>query len=111
MKTVIENGTKKYLATNNGEIYKVYKMNNGKIAVEGKSGTQMRSKSEMKGFDYVMEQWGVYAMPTKEARIFAGKKPELVAWFSNQNDAYDYIDAGGNYYDELIDGYAVRLVI
>lgn len=131
MKTVIEDGVKKYLATYNGpqvfilgeslitgEVYRVFKMKNGTIIVEGYmindfdkrvKRSLTRTKSQMKDWSYVNE-WGVFQMPTKEARIFARKTPVLIADFAKQEDAIEFINAGGLYYDELIEGYEVKRI-
>jgi len=53
--------------------------------------------------------WGVYYAPTKEGKIFAGLKNELMGCFVNQIDAMKYqheLNQGG-YLDELHYGYVV----
>ena len=56
--------------------------------------------------------WGVYYMPTKEGRIFAGLKPELVEEFDNKDDAFmmceHYNQCGA--LDEMHYGYDVKAV-
>jgi hypothetical protein len=54
--------------------------------------------------------WGVYYMPNKEGRIFAGLKPELQYSFTTQDEALasckDLSQTGG--LDELHSGYDVK---
>lgn len=58
--------------------------------------------------------YAVFSIPTREARIFAGMKPEQV---SNTYEKYDdelqavleSFQMGGHY-DEMISGYSVRAV-
>lgn len=58
--------------------------------------------------------YAVFAIPTKEAKIFCNKKPEIV---SNVYDAYDdeLVELENNFkmsgnYDELISHYVVRKI-
>ena len=53
--------------------------------------------------------WGVYYAPTKEGKLFAGLKNELMDCFLNQNDAIDFqnnLNMAANI-DELHFGYVV----
>ena len=58
---------------------------------------------------FVEEKWGVFAVPTKEGRIFAGKTDDLVYTFDNQEDALESAK-NETYYDELISHYTVKLI-
>jgi hypothetical protein len=53
--------------------------------------------------------WGVYYAPTKEGKLFAGLKHELMACFKHQIDAlkYQYELEQSGYLDELRSGYVV----
>lgn len=53
--------------------------------------------------------FGVYYVPNKEGKVFAGLKSELMYAFNNQDDAISYCDSAnmGEYLDELHIGYRV----
>lgn len=57
-------------------------------------------------------KWGVYYMPTKEGRIFARIKPELVAKCNTKEEAFEmcehYNQCG--VLDELHSGYNIQAV-
>ena len=58
--------------------------------------------------------YAVYTIPTREARIFAGRKPERVSDIFEKFDSelqfvLETFQMGGHY-DEMIAGYSVRAV-
>jgi len=58
------------------------------------------------------KKWAVYRVPTKEARIFAGAKWEVVETFDNQQDAINMAESEreSGYYDELVETYTAGLI-
>ena len=53
--------------------------------------------------------WGVYYVPTRQGKIFAGLKPELVYAYWSQDDANEScrVENMGGTLDELHYGYVV----
>jgi hypothetical protein len=70
----------------------------------------MKAKIELKRIN----GYAVFSIPTREARIFAGMKPERVSDIYEKYD--DELQAVlesfqmGGHYDEMISGYSVRAV-
>ena len=56
----------------------------------------------------LITKWGVYEIPTKQARIFAGAKNVLIAEFDNQDEALKHAvnQRMCGYYDECIDTFS-----
>jgi hypothetical protein len=70
---------------------------------------QIKSKPKQMNQSSHIIAFGVYYVPNREGKIFAGLKSELQGAFNNQSDAIDFcqsLQIGGNY-DELHVGYRV----
>jgi hypothetical protein len=64
---------------------------------------------KMTNQDKTIVAWGVYYVPSREGKIFAGLKPELVNAYWSQEDANENcrIENMGGTLDELHYGYVV----
>jgi hypothetical protein len=52
-------------------------------------------------------KWGIYYMPNREGKLFAGLKPVLQATFQTQDEAIDALPSFC-YLDELHSGYSIK---